>query len=468
MTPAGAFAARAAGGVALDASVGIWRLPDRRAVERLRRAGLIRLAEAERRLLPLASPAFSDPLVDREWWLQAVDALDVDPPGPGRPVSIVDSGLIADHPEFAGRPNVTVMNEQPGSTMDADHGTEVASVVGAPTNGVGIVGVYPQAVLRMWDASPDERITNGDAIAGIADAAASGPGVISLSWGSRNPDPLLRRAVLGAVRAGSLVVAASGNERQLGAPAIYPASFPHVLTVGATDESGRIAGFSSASPGMDVVAPGVDIPVADPTSSTGYSLADGTSFSAPIVAGAAAWIWTKQPTLTAAQVAALLEATAHDLGPPGWDRDTGAGLIDVAAALAAPMPPADPSEPNDDIAYVRPSGFFTAAVPPLTPGTTLTASLDGVDDPRDVYRVAVPAGRTLRAVVGAADGAPLAVSLWRTGTRSVAETGAVRRRDLLRAGAGAVTARGVTYVAVGGSSTRRTSYTLTLATVARR
>jgi hypothetical protein len=346
----------------------------------------------------------------------------------------------------------------------------VASVVGAPTNGVGIVGVYPQSVLRVWDASPDERITNSEAIAGIADAAAAGPGVISLSWGSRTPDGLLERAILGAVRAGSLVVAASGNDRELGGPAIYPAGFAHVVTVGATDELGRIADFSSPSPGMDVVAPGVDIPVADPTSFSGYSLADGTSFSAPIVAGAAAWLWTSRPTLTAGQVAALLTSTAHDVGAPGWDTDSGAGLLDLAAALAAPEPPSDASEPNDDIAYVRPRGFFAVGTPRLTPragGTTVTGSLAGADDPRDVFPVAVARGRTLRASVRAADGKPLAVSLWRSSTQSIAEAGAVRRRDLLRAGYGNVAARGAAYVAVGGSSGRRTSYTLTLATVAR-
>ena len=80
------------------------------------------------------------------------------------------------HPEFANRPNTTVLNEQTTDDEDEDHGTEVSSVVAAPVNGIGVVGVYPQAVLRVWDASPFGFLNEGAAIEGIMEAARRGPG----------------------------------------------------------------------------------------------------------------------------------------------------------------------------------------------------------------------------------------------------------------------------------------------------
>ena len=75
------------------------------------------------------------------------------PPGPGKPVTIVDSGIDVTHPEFAGRPNTATLNPQEPAPIGGEHGTAVASLVGAPANGAGIVGIYPQAVLRSWDAA---------------------------------------------------------------------------------------------------------------------------------------------------------------------------------------------------------------------------------------------------------------------------------------------------------------------------
>src|SRR5438309_2235301 len=102
-----------------------------------------------------ATSASAEPLAGLEWWRAAIGADRADPPGPGKPVTIVDSGLDISHPEFAGRPNTTLLNTQTTRAEDDDHGTEVGSVVAAPENGVGLVGVYPQVDLRSWDASPN-------------------------------------------------------------------------------------------------------------------------------------------------------------------------------------------------------------------------------------------------------------------------------------------------------------------------
>src|SRR5207247_8279642 len=113
-------------------------------------------------------------------------------------------------------------------------------------------------------ASPFGILNEGAAIQGIAEAAREGPGVINLSFGGEDADPLLDDAVMFAFRSGSLVVAAAGNEGLEGSPKGYPAAYPHVLTVGASNESGHVASFSTIAPTIDLVAPGVHIPVAEP------------------------------------------------------------------------------------------------------------------------------------------------------------------------------------------------------------
>ena len=135
--PTAAGMLRAAGARPVAPRLAIWRTRSPALVARLRRAGLLRAVEPERALTRAddASP-FTDPLVDRQWWLSAIGVRDLVPPGPGKPVTIIDSGVDVSHEEFAGRPDVTILNRQSTFSRDEDHGTEVSSVVGAPANGV--------------------------------------------------------------------------------------------------------------------------------------------------------------------------------------------------------------------------------------------------------------------------------------------------------------------------------------------
>ncbi|HZT45721.1 MAG TPA: S8 family serine peptidase [Gaiellaceae bacterium] len=383
---------------------------------------------------PAATAA--DPLVPSEWWLSHVGADRAEPPGPGVPITIVDSGVDPTHPEFAGRPNTTFLNAQSVTGPAEYHGTIVASLAAAPANGVGIEGLYPQAALQVYDASPSGRgIGDNDAIAGILAAAARCPGVISLSFGGVAQDPQLEDAILTAFHNGCLVVAAAGNGGELGGPIPFPAAWPHVLTVGATDRSDTIASFSSTGQAVDLVAPGVDMVGAVPLTRnpTGYAegLA-GTSFAAPLVAAAAAWVWTERPSLTVTELADVLRRSARDLGPSGFDPSYGFGILDVPAALAAPTPPPDAMEPNDDVAQVRSGRLFEVGQAPLTtpaaPSARISASIDSEEDPRDVYRIWVPAHRTVRVTVASEGRA--AVRIWGPLTVSVNEGVKARRRDL--------------------------------------
>ena len=98
----------------------------------------------------------------------------------------------------------------------------------------------------------------------------------------------------------AVIVAAAGNDGP-SAPAGYPAALPHVLTVGATTQAGGVAGFSTTSRYVDLAAPGADVLVAS-AQSNGWVSASGTSFSAPLVSGAAAWVWTARPELDNTQL----------------------------------------------------------------------------------------------------------------------------------------------------------------------
>jgi subtilisin family serine protease len=402
----GARLARAAGGTELAHELLIWQVPSY-AVSDLRRAGVIRVSRPDRLLTTAAMAQLqaTDPLVPLEWWRAAIGSDKVESPGPGKPVTVVDSGLDLSHPEFASRPNTTLLNAQTTTEADEDHGTEVSSLIAAPNNGVGIVGVYPDAVLRVWDASPFGFLNEGSAIQGIYEAARRGPGVINLSFGGQDDDPLLDDAIRFAFRLGSLVVAAAGNEALDGSPPNYPAFYPHVLTVGATDRTNHVADFSTVSPTVDMVAPGVDIPVAEPTAvePSGYTIANGTSFSAPLVAGAAAWVWTMRPELDNTQLFELMRRSATDIGKPGFDNASGYGLLNIPNALTFKTPRSDPQEPNEKPREIEAHGLFASATPPLTtPGNSvasITASVDRSEDPIDLYRVWAPAGLTLRAQV---------------------------------------------------------------------
>ena len=170
-------------------------------------------------------------------------------PGPGEAADDHRHRRRPHHEEFVTRPATTALNAQSTSARDEEHGTAVASTAAAPTNGVGIVGVYPQANLQVWDASPSgDGITAGDVIQGLDAAIRSGQGVVNLSLGSHIQNPLLDAMVAVTFASGTLVVAAAGNSREDGSPLEYPASLPHVLTAGAIDQSGQPTFFSSGSP----------------------------------------------------------------------------------------------------------------------------------------------------------------------------------------------------------------------------
>ncbi|OZM71683.1 serine protease [Amycolatopsis antarctica] len=222
---------------------------------------------------------------------------------------IVDTGITADHPEFAGRiqPGKDLID---GDTDPADgngHGTHVAGTVAGETYGLAkgakIVGVR---VLDDAGSGTTEQVVGG--IDYVAENA-SGPSVANMSLGG-SVDEALDSAVQGAISKGVTFAVAAGNESQ-DADNASPARVPEALTVAASDNADAQASFSNFGEVVDIYAPGVDITSAWNDGAT--DTISGTSMASPHVAGAAALYLADNPEATPEQVAtALTEAASPD------------------------------------------------------------------------------------------------------------------------------------------------------------
>ncbi len=137
-----------------------------------------------------------------------------------------------------------------------------------------------------------------------------------------------------AMKTGALLVAAAGNDGP-GAQPPYPAALAGVLAVSATDANDRVYQHATRGNHVAMAAPGVDVVAAGPGGR--WSLHSGTSFAAAHVAGVAALLYAARPSLGAAEVRSILEATAVDLGPRGRDPEFGAGRVDALRALEAAL-----------------------------------------------------------------------------------------------------------------------------------
>ena len=363
-------------------------------------------------LVVVAPAVAADPFVTsgRQPWLQRVLPAPLPAPAsPIPPIAIVETWIDTEHPEMQGGwVNMRRYGPAPGFSDEdvvawaegVDHGTMVASVIGAPENGVGMQGLFPSTPVWLYGTSG----LCPDVAAATRQAVRDGAKVINFSGGFEREGTCkeLRDAVGYAFGSEVVVVAAAGNGRP-GQAWMQPADDYHVLTVGALNAFDMPSSWSTQSNHLDIMAPGEGITAArlsfmdtDDGAKDGYSEVDGTSFSAPMVAAAAARVLADRPTLGPDQVTRILSTSARDLGRSGWDRAYGYGALDIAAALAAPTPARDVLEPNEEFKWVNGTGGFYPDPPLLgrRSAVSFTATLDLLKDPLDIYRVSIPNGRT--------------------------------------------------------------------------
>jgi outer membrane protein assembly factor BamB len=286
--------------------------------------------------------------------------------GAGVVVGIMDTGVDATHPALAsswrGRDGdldknwiVTTGENYPGPGDGSGHGTHVTgTVVGAPPGGE-VTGVAPDAewiaakVLNDGGFGTESDIHEGFQwmLAPGGDPAAA-PDVVNNSWGNILSNfPNFWDDVAAWVAAGIVPIFANGNSGPGTGTVGSPASYPHAIGVGATDNQGRITFFSSRGPviwdGVEYTKPNISAPGYQVRSSVpfeldsdgdGYLAASGTSMAAPHVTGTVALMLSAAPDLTVDEVRAALAATAssRDLAA-ALPNSYGDGTVDAFAAV---------------------------------------------------------------------------------------------------------------------------------------
>ncbi len=353
----------------------------------------------------------------------------------------------------------------PGSNSSSWHGTQTAGLVGAATdNGAGMasmgrnVMVLPVRVLGKCGGYDDDIIAGMRWAAGLSSSPVvnSHPAkVINMSLGSTGKcdaasgNQKYVQVFNELAAAGVTVVVAAGNDEGLAVG--LPADCPGALAVGALRHTGTKVGFSNVGPEVAISAPGGNCvnstgtclyPILTTTNSgattastntysNGSNYSVGTSFSAPLVAGAVGLMLSMDPTLTPTAIRNALRATARPFpttgaasgvtacrAPSSAVQDEcycttgtcGAGMLDAAAAVAAVVP-----------AVVQaPAAVATAAAATPTAGDTVTVASNGSGayGGRSItaYGWAITAGSTLAAISGASDGPSVALATGAAGT----------------------------------------------------
>ena len=330
-------------------------------MRRLERMPEVKFVEKNYEFTPALLP--NDPEYAGQWHLPKINAepaWDLTQGGANAVIAILDSGVDATQPDFAGK-LVAGYNTYANTTDTSDaygHGTEVAGVAGALTNNAqgvaGVAGASPIMPVRVTNATG--AATSASIANGIIWAADHGARVVNLSFNGVAGNATIRTAAEYAYNHGTLVVAASGN-CGCADPTVET---PFILSVSGTDEFDVLAYFSSTGPFVDVSAPSTNILT---TAKYGLYLPDsGTSLASPVVAGVAALMFSAKPSLTPTLAAQLLEASAVDLGGAGYDTSYGYGRVDALAAVNLAIsytPPADTTAPT--IAMTSPSDGATVS-----------------------------------------------------------------------------------------------------------
>ncbi|MUT66693.1 S8 family peptidase [Paenibacillus sp. NEAU-GSW1] len=250
-------------------------------------------------------------------------------------VAVLDTGVQTDHPDLKGKliKGNNIVDSDAAPSDDVGHGTHVAGIIGATVNnGEGVAGlswynkIMPVKVLDSSGAGSAYSVAQG-----IIWATDHGAKVINMSLGNYAQAEFLHDAIKYAYDHDVVLVAASGNDNTE-RPG-YPAAYPEVFAVAATDAQKQKASFSNYGNYIDVAAPGDSIASTYPGGQ--YAALSGTSMASPHVAALAGLIRSVNPDLTNKEVMEIMRKSADDLGDKGKDNYFGYGLIDVDSALKA-------------------------------------------------------------------------------------------------------------------------------------
>ncbi len=266
-------------------------------------------------------------------YIAAPEAWDVSVGSASIVVGVVDTGVDGTHPDLAGKllPGWNVYENNSNSADVQGHGTLVAGVAGAASNNMrGVAGAaWDSPILPVRAADASGKSNTRFVSTGILWASSLGAKVINVSFAPLFADRVIRSAVEQAYLRGCIVVMSAGNAGGTHSAAGYDEG----LFVGAIDVQSNLASFSDRGPFIDLVAPGVGVL----TTARGglYQEVDGTSFASPLVAGAAAVVWSVNSRLRPVTIVDTLKRTATDVGDVGVDGAFGFGAIHLSRAVRA-------------------------------------------------------------------------------------------------------------------------------------
>lgn len=311
----------------------------------------VEFAELDR-ILPYQGLIPNDPLYFSDWsWslprLSASDAWSMTTGNSNVTIAILDTGVDGTHEDLASQmvPGWNVYNSNSDTRDIHGHGTAVAGIAAASgNNGVGIASVcWGCRIMPLRISDNYGLATYSDIASGLTWAADQGARVANISYNATASSTVSRSADY-FQRKGGIVTVASGNSGTFD----DSSDNLNVLTVGATDLTDSTYSWSNTGNNLDLVAPGF---VYSTMVGGGYAVAQGTSASAPLVAGAAGLLFSLYPGLTPTQVQDILRQSADDMGTPGWDFNYGHGRLNLhkALAMASSLSAGDQTPPNDTI-----------------------------------------------------------------------------------------------------------------------
>jgi len=209
------------------------------------------------------------------------------------------------------------------------HGTNMAGIIGAEHNSIGIAGINPK--IKILNLRAFDKNGNGeedDAASAIIYAVQMGAKVINMSWGDSEFSYVLRDVIKYAYDNGAILIGSSGNNSSN--EPHFPSGFSEVISVGAIQENESVASFSNYGSTLDLVAPGSQIMTLGLNDS--YKKVSGTSAAAPFVSAAVSLIESIEK-FNNEEIKQILKSTAKDLGEQGWDESYGAGSLNLEKAL---------------------------------------------------------------------------------------------------------------------------------------
>lgn len=355
------------------------QVPDGRAAEAITRLTVcpgVRYVEPNYRVY-IADTIPSDPHWNLQYGLiniRAPQGWDLSTGSQSVTIAILDSGVDLGHLDLAGKlvPGYDFVNNDASPQDDNGHGTHVAGIAAAASNNaVGIAGVsWGARIMPVKVLNVAGNGTFANVAAGIIWATDHGAQVINLSLGGNNPSQILLDAIDYAASRGVVLVAATGNAGSNFV--LYPARYPQVIAVGATNSSNAHAGFSNYGPEVDLAAPGESI---YSTLVGGYGYSSGTSMSAPFVSGLAAILRGIPGNGSPGLIAFQMESTALDIGPPGIDEFHGHGLIQIDAAMRAALSASTATSTSTGGILPTMTSTSTNTPPPVSGGGGATVTM---------------------------------------------------------------------------------------------